>query len=69
MNKVVKNYFYNLSYQILILIIPLITTPYISRVLGAKGIGIFSYTSSILYTFWVCWIKSVWAKRNCLCAA
>ena len=51
MNKVVKNYFYNLSYQILILIIPLITTPYISRVLGAKGIGIFSYTNSIVQYF------------------
>ena len=45
MNKVVKNYLYNLSYQILILIVPLITTPYVSRVLGAKGVGTFSYTN------------------------
>lgn len=51
MNKIVKNYFYNLSYQILILIIPLITTPYIARVLGAKGVGIFSYTNSIVQYF------------------
>lgn len=51
MNKVVKNYLYNLSYQILILIVPLITTPYVSRVLGAKGVGTFSYTNSIVQYF------------------
>ena len=42
-----KNYIYNLIYQILVLILPLITTPYISRVLGAENIGIYSYTLSI----------------------
>ena len=51
MNKVAKNYFYNLSYQILVLIVPLITTPYVSRVLGAKGVGTFSYTNSIVQYF------------------
>ena len=51
MDKVEKNYFYNLSYQILIIIVPLITTPYVSRVLGAKGVGIFSYTNSIVQYF------------------
>lgn len=51
MNKVAKNYLYNLSYQILILLVPLITTPYVSRVLGAKGVGIFSYTNSIVQYF------------------
>ena len=50
-NKVLKNYVYNLLYQILIIIVPLITTPYLSRVLGAKGIGIFSYTNSIVQYF------------------
>lgn len=51
MNKVLKNYLYNLSYQVLILIVPLITTPYVSRVLGANGVGIFSYTNSIVQYF------------------
>lgn len=51
MDKVVKNYLYNLSYQILIIIVPLITTPYVSRVLGAKGVGTFSYTNSIVQYF------------------
>ena len=49
--KVAKNYIYNVIYQMLTLIIPLITAPYLSRVLGAKGIGIYSYNYSIAYYF------------------
>lgn len=49
--SITKNYIYNLTYQILILILPLITTPYISRVLGAENIGIYSYTISIVTYF------------------
>ena len=45
--SVTKNYMYNLIYQVLVLILPLVTTPYISRVLGAENIGIYSYTTSI----------------------
>ena len=46
-----KNYIYNLLQQILSVITPLITIPYISRIIGAEGIGIYSYTSSIVYYF------------------
>lgn len=46
-----KNYFYNLFYQVLTIILPLITTPYLSRVLGAEGIGVYSYTLSIATYF------------------
>lgn len=49
--SIAQNYGYNLIYQILILILPLITTPYISRVLGAEAIGIYSYTLSIVTYF------------------
>lgn len=42
---------YNLIYQILIIVLPLITTPYISRVLGAENIGIYSYTISVATYF------------------
>lgn len=48
---ITKNYIYNLIYQILVLILPLITTPYISRVLGSENIGIYSYTISIATYF------------------
>ena len=46
-----KNYIYNLLYQILALIVPLITAPYTSRVFGPEGVGIQSYTNSILAYF------------------
>lgn len=46
-----KNYIYNLIYQVLILVLPLVTTPYLSRVIGATGIGIYSYTYTIVSYF------------------
>lgn len=49
--SVIKNYIYNLVYQVLTIILPLITTPYISRTLGANNIGIYSYTFSITTYF------------------
>lgn len=51
MNQLRKNFFYNIIYQVLILILPLITVPYVARVLGADGVGIHSYTYSISYYF------------------
>ena len=41
------NVFFSTLYQILTMITPLITAPYTARVLGASGVGINSYTSSI----------------------
>ena len=41
-----KNIIFSTCYQILLLITPLVTTPYISRVLGPTGNGIYSYTNS-----------------------
>lgn len=49
--SVTKNYIYNLIYQILLIIIPIITTPYVSRVLGADGVGKFSFSNSIASYF------------------
>lgn len=51
MKTLTKNYFYNLMYQVLSLIIPLITTPYISRVLAADTIGQYSFAQSIVSYF------------------
>lgn len=42
--KILKNYLYNVSYQLLAIILPLITVPYISKVLGAEGVGRYSLT-------------------------
>ena len=49
--KLIKNYLYNVGYQIFVLIIPLITVPYVSRVLGSEGVGINAYTNSIISYF------------------
>lgn len=49
--SVKKNFIYSTSYQILNVLTPFITAPYISRVLGAEGIGIQSYTQSIQQYF------------------
>ena len=46
MPSIRKNYTYNLIYQIMTLLTPFITTPYLSRVLGPDGTGIQSYTNS-----------------------
>lgn len=47
MSSIKKNFMYNSIYQIMIMFIPLLTTPYISRVLGASGVGTYSYAYSI----------------------
>ena len=46
-----KNIALSTVYQILAMIIPLITAPYASRVLGVDGIGIYSYTHSYSMIF------------------
>lgn len=43
-----KNFLFNLSYQILSYITPLITAPYLARTLGADGIGQISMANSIV---------------------
>lgn len=49
--KIAKNYIYNLIYQMLTIILPIITTPYLSRVLGAEKIGVYGFTVSIVTYF------------------
>lgn len=49
--RLLKNYLYNVGYQVFVLILPLITVPYVSRVLGSEGIGINAYTNSIISYF------------------
>ncbi len=51
MNKLKVNIAYNIIYQILLIISPLLTAPYLSRVLGADGIGLYSYSYSIANYF------------------
>lgn len=50
-NSLKKNLTYQTIYQIIITITPLITSPYLSRTLGAEGLGIYSFTQSIVNYF------------------
>lgn len=49
--KVVKNYIYNAGYQVLAIIVPLITSYYVSRVLNPAGVGANAFTNSIIQYF------------------
>lgn len=44
--SVKKNFILSTGYQVLLVILPLITAPYVSRVLGSEGIGIYSVTNA-----------------------
>ena len=47
----IVNFLYQFVYQILVVLLPLITAPYISRVFGAEKTGIYSYTFVIARYF------------------
>ena len=50
-SSIKKNFLYQIFYQILISLLPFVTSPYISRVLGATQIGIYTYVYSIITFF------------------
>lgn len=50
-NNLKKNLTFQTIYQLLTVITPLITSPYLSRVLGAEMLGIYSYTQSLVNYF------------------
>lgn len=45
------NFIYNMIYQISLVILPLITSPYLSRTVGSEGLGYYSYSYSVVYYF------------------
>ena len=49
--KVLRNYAYNLSYQLLVIILPIITTPYVTRVFSSNDLGTYGYFNSIVTYF------------------
>ncbi|MEE0751423.1 oligosaccharide flippase family protein [Frisingicoccus sp.] len=52
MAKIFKNFMYNSTYQIIAIIIPLITSPYLARVLGPENLGIEGYVVSVSQIFY-----------------
>lgn len=48
-----KNIAYQMIYELLIILLPIITSPYIARVVGPEGLGTYSYYYSIAYYFYL----------------
>ena len=49
--SVKKNFIFQIAYQVVILVIPLIIAPYLTRTLGGEALGVYSYTYSIANYF------------------
>lgn len=49
--RVIKNFMFQSSYQLLLLVLPVFLVPFLSRTLGATGIGLYNYTHSIANYF------------------
>lgn len=52
-HSIAVNYIYNMIYQVSLVILPLITSPYLSRVIGSEGLGNYSYSYSVAYYFFL----------------
>lgn len=48
MKKLLQNYLFNSAYQLLLIIIPLFTAPFLTRTLGKDALGIDSYVLSVV---------------------
>lgn len=51
MDSTKKNYIYQVVYQIISILLPLITAPYLARIIGKNGVGLYAYTYSIIWYF------------------
>lgn len=47
MSRLVRNYSYVALYQVLVLVVPLVTAPYLARTLGAASLGTVSYVFAV----------------------
>ena len=68
MQKSLKsNYLYNSLYQILNIILPLLTAPYLSRILGPEKIGTYAYSYSIASYFMLIAMLGInnYGNRSC----
>ncbi|EJQ43716.1 hypothetical protein IEQ_05044 [Bacillus cereus BAG6X1-2] len=59
MQKLTSNYLFVIMYHFITVSTPIFTTPYISRVLGPKNIGIDAYVNSIVQVFMVFIVLSI----------
>lgn len=66
MNKTFLNYIYMTAYQVLLVVLPIITTPYVARVLGVDNVGTASYAGTIV-SYFVLFVQgglSIYGRRE-----
>lgn len=51
--KIVKNYIFNLLYKTISILVPLVLAPYLSKTIGAEGIGTYAYYFAIAHYFYL----------------
>lgn len=51
MKRLIHNFFYQSLFQVVKIIIPIITIPIVSRAIGPEGIGTYNFTNSIIQYF------------------
>lgn len=49
--KIVSNYMYNTAYQLMVILLPLISMPYISKIFGVENIGIYNFSYTVVNYF------------------
>nr|WP_297704301.1 flippase [uncultured Butyrivibrio sp.] len=52
-NSIKSNFIFNAIYQLTNILVPLVTLPYLSRVLHAEGLGEYSFAYSVAYYFYL----------------
>lgn len=50
-NKIVSNFIYQAGYQLMMILLPIITIPIVSRVLGVQGLGTWNFIYSVVWYF------------------
>ena len=51
MSSTKQNTIYNVAYRVFSVLLPLVTAPYVSRVAGTEGVGLYSYAWTVSYVF------------------
>ena len=64
MGRITRNYLYNAAYQLLVILTPIITAPYLARVLGADNLGIYGYVNSSGNIITTCTLLGIYAYGN-----
>lgn len=57
--NLILNILYQISYELFAMLLPLLTAPFVSRMLGADALGVYSYSSTMATYFGLCGMLGV----------